>query len=191
MAVSAIDSSGHRRQTHTDTRTQQTLPFISIDYSKTSKSISGSTTNFSLTEEYVLEIFLQVKQKYEPVSPDMHPGKCLQDFIFLQDGAPPHIDHRIKKLLRQHLTDARVISRHFPTAWPPRSPDITPCDFWLWNFLKDNIYRKRPASLPDLKDSIRRHVLDIPAESLRSAVENMVLSLEHIVEHEGGHIEQF
>ncbi|GBM43349.1 hypothetical protein AVEN_166094-1 [Araneus ventricosus] len=107
------------------------------------------------------------------------------------DVAPPDIDRHIKKLLRQHFTDAREISRHFPTAWPPRSPDITPCDFWLWSFLKDNIYRKRPATLPDLKDSIRRHVLDIPAESLRLAVVNMVLRLEHIVEHEGGHIEQF
>ncbi|GBO38315.1 hypothetical protein AVEN_144811-1, partial [Araneus ventricosus] len=49
------------------------------------------------------------------------------------------------------------------------------------------LYRRRPASLPDLKASIRRHVLDIPADSLRSVVENMVLRLEHIVEH----IEQF
>ncbi|GBN31555.1 hypothetical protein AVEN_252176-1 [Araneus ventricosus] len=82
------------------------------------------------------------------------------------------------------------MSRHFSRAWPPFSPDITPCDFWLWGFLKDNIYRKRPASLPDLKDSIRHHFLDIPADSLRATVENMVLRLEHIVEHEGGHIEQ-
>ncbi|GBL83841.1 hypothetical protein AVEN_132714-1 [Araneus ventricosus] len=96
--------------------------------------------------------------------------------------APPHINRRVKQFLRQHFTDARVISRHFPTAWPPRSPDSTTCDFWLWGFLRDNIYRKRPASLPDLKDSIRRHVRDIPADSLRSAVENMVLRLEHIVE---------
>ncbi|GBM19859.1 hypothetical protein AVEN_186136-1 [Araneus ventricosus] len=74
--------------------------------------------------------------------------------------------------------NARVISRALP--WPPRSPDITPCDFWLWGFLKDTIYRKRAASLPDLKDSIPRHVLDIPEYSLRSAVENMVLRLELI-----------
>ncbi|GBM13533.1 hypothetical protein AVEN_24561-1 [Araneus ventricosus] len=79
----------------------------------------------------------------------------------------------------------------FPAAWPPVSPDITPCDFWLWGFLKDNIYPKRPAPLPDLKDSIRRHVLDTPSDSLRSAVEKMVLRLEHIVEDEGGHIGQF
>ena len=42
-----------------------------------------------------------------------------------------------------------------------------------------------------LKDNIQGHVLDIRADSLRSAVENTVLRLEHIVEHEGGHIEQF
>ncbi|GBL82308.1 hypothetical protein AVEN_252474-1 [Araneus ventricosus] len=125
------------------------------------------------------------------VIPQLQQRGCFQDIIFMQDGAPPHIDRRVKQLLRQHFTDARVISRHFPTAWPPRSPEFTPCDFWLWGFLKDNIYRKRSASFPDLKDSIRRYVLDIPVDSLRSAVENMALRLEHIVEHEGGHIEQF
>ncbi|GBN33872.1 hypothetical protein AVEN_211817-1 [Araneus ventricosus] len=41
---------------------------------------------------------------------------CLQDNIFMQDGAPPRIDRRVKQLLRPHFTDARVISRHFPTA---------------------------------------------------------------------------
>ncbi|GBM28529.1 hypothetical protein AVEN_70128-1 [Araneus ventricosus] len=92
----------------------------------------------------------------------------------MQDGAPPHIDSRVKQLIRQHFTDARVISLHFPTEWPPSSPDITPFYFWLWGFLKDNIYRKKPASVPDMKDSIQLHVLDIPADSLRSAVENIV-----------------
>ncbi|GBN56348.1 hypothetical protein AVEN_11437-1 [Araneus ventricosus] len=54
---------------------------------------------------------------------------CLQDIIFMPDGAPPHIDRRVKQLLIQHFTDARVISRDFPTAWPPLSPDITPRNF--------------------------------------------------------------
>ena len=109
----------------------------------------------------------------------------------MQDGAPPKIDPRVKQLLRQHFTDARVISRHFPTTWHPRSPAITPCDFRLWGFLKVNIYSRRPVSVADLKDSIRHHVFDIWVDSLRSAVQNTVLRLEHIVDHEGGHIEQF
>ncbi|GFY16674.1 uncharacterized protein TNCV_2787981 [Trichonephila clavipes] len=33
-----------------------------------------------------------------------------------------------------------VDSESFPTAWPPRSSDLTPCcDFWLWGFLKDSV----------------------------------------------------
>ncbi|CAL1287043.1 unnamed protein product, partial [Larinioides sclopetarius] len=44
--------------------------------------------------------------------------------------------------------------------------DITHCGFWLLGFLKKYIYRIRPASVPELKDSFRRHVLDIPADSL-------------------------
>ncbi|GBO43343.1 hypothetical protein AVEN_246820-1 [Araneus ventricosus] len=124
------------------------------------------------------------------VIPQLKQSGCLQDIIFMQ-AYPPHIDRRVKQLLRQHFTDAWVIIRHFPTAWPESLPDNIICDFLLCGFLKDNIYRKRPASLPDLKDSIRRHVLDIPADSVCSAVENMVLRLEHIVEHEGGYIEQF
>ena len=25
--------------------------------------------------------------------------------------------------------------------WPPRSPDLTPCDFFLWGYVKDNAYK--------------------------------------------------
>ncbi|GBM27834.1 hypothetical protein AVEN_119290-1 [Araneus ventricosus] len=106
------------------------------------------------------------------VIPQLQHCGCLQDIIFMQAGTLPHIDRHVKQLLTQHFTDARVISHHFPTAWSPRSPDIALCDFWLWGFLKDNIYRKRPASLPDLMDSIWRHVLDIQTDSLWSDVEN-------------------
>ncbi|GBN40572.1 hypothetical protein AVEN_223381-1 [Araneus ventricosus] len=93
------------------------------------------------------------------VIPQLEQRGCLQDIIFMQDGAPPHIIRRVKQLLRHHFTDAWVISRHFPTAWTPRSPDTTPYDFWLWGLLKDNIYNKRAAPLSDLKNIIWRMFL--------------------------------
>ncbi|GFX56887.1 uncharacterized protein TNCV_3566591 [Trichonephila clavipes] len=93
----------------------------------------------------------------------------------MQDGKP-QVNRRVKHLLKQHFTEARLISRHIPTIQPPSSPDITLCDFWLWGFLKDNIWRQRPSIL-DLKDSIRPQILDIPADPLRLPVENMVLQL--------------
>ncbi|GFW65389.1 hypothetical protein TNCV_396551 [Trichonephila clavipes] len=43
--------------------------------------------------------------------------------------------------------------RHFPDEWPSRSSDLNPCDFWLWGFLRDRVYRGRIRTLSDLKTS--------------------------------------
>ncbi|GFW45597.1 hypothetical protein TNCV_3245351 [Trichonephila clavipes] len=47
--------------------------------------------------------------------------RCDPTTVFMQDGAPPHISHCVKQLLRHHFSDDRTISWHFPTAWLPRS----------------------------------------------------------------------
>jgi hypothetical protein len=37
-------------------------------------------------------------------------------------------------------------------AWPTRSQDATPCDFFLWGYVKDQFYvPPLPASIPELK----------------------------------------
>jgi hypothetical protein len=40
-------------------------------------------------------------------------------------------------------------------SWPPRSPDLTPCDFFLWGFFKDRVFvPPLPATLIDLHTRI-------------------------------------
>ncbi|XP_031329964.1 uncharacterized protein LOC116160947 [Photinus pyralis] len=40
-------------------------------------------------------------------------------------------------------------------AWPPRSPDLTPCDFYLWGDIKDMVYiPPLPPTLGQLRDRI-------------------------------------
>ncbi|GFW24449.1 hypothetical protein TNCV_606901 [Trichonephila clavipes] len=39
------------------------------------------------------------------------------------------------------------------TAWPPRSSDLNPSDFWLWGYLKAMVYRDPLTFLSDLKES--------------------------------------
>ncbi|XP_075164295.1 uncharacterized protein LOC142236896 [Haematobia irritans] len=38
--------------------------------------------------------------------------------------------------------------------WPPRSPDLTAPDFFLWGYLKDKVYVNNPQTLQQLKDNI-------------------------------------
>ncbi|GFX52349.1 uncharacterized protein TNCV_4323671 [Trichonephila clavipes] len=82
----------------------------------------------------------------------------------MQDGAPPHITWCVKDIIKHLFTEERVISRQFRHPWPPRSPDLNPCDFWLWGYLK-------------------------PLNTLRSTVEHAILRFQIVAENDGHHIE--
>jgi hypothetical protein len=51
-------------------------------------------------------------------------------------------------------------------GWPPRSPDLTPCDFFLWGYLKAKVYEQRPQTLEALKEAIRQEVAAITPEMI-------------------------
>ena len=59
-----------------------------------------------------------------------------QDFIWRQDDAPPHFLHNVRDWLNDDVPQ-RWIEHPSPnnivySRWPPRSPDLGPCDFFLW-----------------------------------------------------------
>ncbi|GFU87571.1 uncharacterized protein TNCV_2934931 [Trichonephila clavipes] len=93
------------------------------------------------------------------IIPSLADKHLLERTIFMQDGAPPHIARRVKDLLRRSFGDDRVLSRHFHHVWPPRSPDLSPCDYWLWGYLKSQVYRDR---LNISRDAERQHPTPVP-----------------------------
>ena len=62
-----------------------------------------------------------------------------QVLIFQHDGAPAHFAPPVKTWLDENYRD-RWIGRNGPIRWPPRSPDLTPLDFYLWGRLKSLVY---------------------------------------------------
>ncbi|UYV81529.1 hypothetical protein LAZ67_20001453 [Cordylochernes scorpioides] len=78
------------------------------------------------------------------------------EIAFMQDGGPPHISRSAEQLLKDTIGEDCVISRQFKYQWLPRSPDLTPCNFWLWKYIKPRDYRCRPPTLAMLNASIRR-----------------------------------
>ncbi|GFW12785.1 uncharacterized protein TNCV_3884951 [Trichonephila clavipes] len=77
----------------------------------------------------------------------------------MQDGATSHTANPVKAFLIQTFGEDRIVSRHCRYPWPPRSPDLTPADFWLWGYLKSRVYLSGPSSLSELKDTIHRSIL--------------------------------
>ena len=39
--------------------------------------------------------------------------------------------------------------------WPPRSPDLTPVDFFLWGVVKDKVFSRKPHIVDDMIRCIR------------------------------------
>ena len=68
-----------------------------------------------------------------------------QRLWWAQDGTPCHGLLAVRGRLIQ-LFGKRVLTLHNNNEWPPRSPDLIPCDFFLWGHLKDKVFRTLPES---------------------------------------------
>ena len=63
-------------------------------------------------------------------------------------------------------------------AWPPRSPGATPCDFFLWGYVKDQVYvPPLPATIPELKVLIRTAIETITVDMLQTVWTNSIIVL--------------
>lgn len=84
----------------------------------------------------------------------------------MQDCAPPHITRCVNQVLQRHFCEVAIVSRHFPTAWPAISPDLNPCYFWPWAYLKDLAYGYPITSVSHPKYSTARHMHNIRRHTL-------------------------
>jgi hypothetical protein len=71
---------------------------------------------------------------------------------FQQDNATAHTTNATMVAIQEVFED-RKISREL---WPPRSPDFSFCDFYLWGNLKGKIYKNNPRNTEALQNEITR-----------------------------------
>jgi hypothetical protein len=76
---------------------------------------------------------------------------------FQQDSTSCHTARETTELLGEKFR-GHVISHNGNQNWPPRLCDLTPCDFFLWGFVKSHIYASKPQTISELKAEIQ-HVI--------------------------------
>lgn len=106
---------------------------------------------------------------------------------FQQDGAPAHYSRAVREWLDQKFP-GRWIGRRGPIEWPPRSPDLTPPDFFLWGYLKDIVYRGRPSTCDELRSRIEQACGEITKEMCERACKNVEVRLRRCLEIKGRQI---
>ncbi|GFT95276.1 uncharacterized protein NPIL_460641 [Nephila pilipes] len=72
-------------------------------------------------------VYLNLLQ--QSVIPSIREDFEQEEFYFQQDGAPPHYHRDVRSFLDGILPNSWIGRRGF-VEYPPRSPDITPLDFF-------------------------------------------------------------
>ena len=122
--------------------------------------------------------------------PELRRRRKMRNVIFQHDGAPPHFSIQCRNFLQTQLPEQRVIGRGFGIPWPPRSPDLSPLDYYLWGTLKARVFHTfRPNNLEELKLKITEEINSITCEELERSVENLVCRCEAVIANHGGSIE--
>jgi len=107
---------------------------------------------------------------------------------FQQDGAPPHRSKAVLAYLKKEF-GSRLVSYGCPIAWPPKSQDLTPLDYFLWNHLKNKLHSNFLPSELNSKDKFRRSLIRQIQETdeslLTEAINQLPTRLEKCIRANG------
>lgn len=120
----------------------------------------------------------------EDVAPEQR-----QNIIYQQDGAPPHYTLEVRAWLDANYPG--WIGRGGDVAWPARSPDLNPMDFYVWGYLKDHVYATPVNNEVELVTRIR-NCCEMLRENLtfKVTVGSMRKRARACIRENGGHFEQ-
>jgi hypothetical protein len=65
---------------------------------------------------------------------------------------------------------------------------LTPCNIFLWGYLKVEVYKHRPQTLKALKNAIREEVAAIPPDMTYIVMENFRERLRQYIANNGRHL---
>lgn len=124
---------------------------------------------------------------------DELPLAIRQNMWFMHDGAPPHFTLNVRNHLNENFRN-RWIGRgnNAPANWPPRSPDLTPMDYFLWGKLKTMVY-SNPVNTEDelwarIQNSV--NILRLDAEMMNRVQFNFLRRINLCVQENGSHFQQ-
>ena len=100
----------------------------------------------------------------------------------LHDNARPHKTKLVKSVLEgMKITELEH---------PPYSPDLVPCDFWLFSRLKKDLAGRHFKNRIDLGNAVWRSLKSIPPEDYKQVFFDWLSRLKRVIECKGNYIEK-
>jgi len=106
---------------------------------------------------------------------------------FQQDGATYYTPHATMDILHEQF-EGMIILRGGDMNWPPRSCHLTPLDFFLWSYLKSQVYTNKPQTIDALKVNITNVIQQIQPDLCEKVIENWTARIRVTKRSRGGHL---
>lgn len=116
------------------------------------------------------------------------PLATLRHMWMQHDGAPAHSARQVQLFLDQHFAN-RWIGRGGPVSWPARSPDLTKIDYFLWGFVKSEVYRTPPTTPEDMRNRITLAFQKITPQMLTRVEQAFQKRVRLCLQQNGEHFE--
>jgi histone-lysine N-methyltransferase SETMAR len=134
----------------------------------------GTTVTGCLYADKVLpEVFSKFKE--------MTGRSSVRNVMLHHDNASPHTAKVVTKYLKQERVE---ILPH-----PPYSPDLAPCDFFLFPKIKKELKNKKYDKVENLARAVQAITSSIPKEEYHKCFENWQRRLQLCIDHDGHYFE--
>ena len=129
----------------------------------------------------IKEIFEDLNISYGSVVRRKRPKKWANGFILHHDNAPCHI-----LLLVRHFLSNKNIT---VCPYPPYSPDLAPCDFWLFPKVKMTMKGKRFESIQGIEAAVTAQLKTLTKEDFQNCFRKWQERWDKCVWSEGEYFE--
>lgn len=133
-----------------------------------------------IDKKYYVKKILRPFLRYD--IPKMYPNR---NFVFQQDSAPSHR----AEFTQNYLKEKKVMFLT-PEQWLPNSPDCSPCDYFLWGYLKNRLKNYKLNTIDELKKALNREYQKVPQEMIDNAMRAWPKRCRRIYYARGRHIEK-
>jgi transposase len=132
----------------------------------------------SITGKYYKDVVLKKLKKYYK---KRHPVTGFKHIRLLHDNAPAHTSAIVLTFLKKEKVTI--------LPYPPYSPDLAPCDFFLFLKLKSFLAGRKYKSRQALESAIHQYLITVPKSAYRDAFKKWIHRLKLCIYSHGEYLE--
>ena len=127
------------------------------------------------------EMYLELLQKQLPLMD-------LSSNFFQQDGAPIQRANKEVKFLKSNYHHHWIGQKSGEKEWSPRSPDLSPLDFFFWSYVQSRLLEYSLETKTDLLNTLKLEIPRVPKIMIVKSCSSLSNRCKECIFQNGGQI---